>query len=141
MKDAATSRPIRRGDAEGLAGVLAVLTGALMGGVVDEKTLAGLVRVCVGAGLLADVSTGSRPTAGRLVVVLDDLLQRLRYSLGEIAVEPDPLLDPVTLHLLSFASDDAARRFAGEAGEHAGVTAYVDRTALPGADTASSLAL
>jgi hypothetical protein len=83
--DELSPRAIARRDAAALIGVLAVLTGGSMLDQLDGDLATGLTRRLVREGLL-DKAAGSR----ELQLALSDLVERLRYALGEYETPPLP---------------------------------------------------
>jgi hypothetical protein len=75
--------PVQRRDAEVLVGILAILDGVIWGGTLDEWTTSNVAERFVGQGLLTvDHNRHDVHQA------LDDLIQRLRYAIGEYDSPP-----------------------------------------------------
>lgn len=75
--------PVQRRDAEVLIGTLAVLDGAIWGGTLDEWTASKVAERFVRQGLLA-----ADHNRNDVHQALDDLIQRLRYAVGEYSSPP-----------------------------------------------------
>jgi hypothetical protein len=73
-------RPLTRGDAAALIGILAVLVGEMSAGNVDEQAVDHFQRRLKDDGLL-----GAGPEGEDLPAALEALNQRVRFALGEQA--------------------------------------------------------
>jgi hypothetical protein len=80
-------KPVRRGDADVLIGILAILEGAIWADDLDEQTTRRIAERFVQRGLLA-----ADHDQRDLRQAIGDMNQRLRYAAGEYGTPPpDPL--------------------------------------------------
>ncbi|RIX31081.1 hypothetical protein [Amnibacterium setariae] len=79
-------RPLAKRDAAALIGVIAILTGESMLGRLDPELAARVAARLAREGLIAEPATDRA-----LQLALSDLVERLRYSLGEYATPPLPV--------------------------------------------------
>lgn len=100
--------PVAQRDVELLIGIVAKLAGDLCSRDADQRTTERYAKRFVEAGLLTRDSAGHLPSAGKVVLALEDLIQRLRYAHGEYEEPPLPLPDFVA-HVLELPSEEAAR--------------------------------
>lgn len=100
-------KPVSQQDVQVLLGVVATVTGDLLGGDLDARTSEKFAERFVNAGLLGPESDGSLPSAGKVAVALADLLQRLRYAYGDYD-EPPTALPSVVAHVFELPSQEAA---------------------------------
>jgi len=109
---------VRREDVEVLIGIAAIMDSHMKGGAVDEGMVAQFAARFVNAGLLEPQGPGGVPSAGRVAVALDDLIQRLRFAVGEYDTEPEPA-PPATEHVLTFPTATLAENCKAELSEGA----------------------
>jgi hypothetical protein len=100
--------PVAQRDVELLIGIVAKLAGHLCSREADQRTTERYAKRLVEAGLLSSDSAGHLPSAGKVVLALEDLIQRLRYAHGEYDEPPMPLPDFIA-HVLELPSEEAAR--------------------------------
>lgn len=104
----ASRNPVSQQDVEVLIGIVATLTGNLLGGDVDPDTSAAFAERFVSAGLLEPAPDGNPLPAGEVGLALEDLVQRLRYAYGDYDEIPEPL-PRIVAHVLELPSEEAAR--------------------------------
>jgi len=98
---------MRQQDVQVLIGIVATVTGRLYAGQLDPDTTERFAERFVRAGLLSQEPDGNLPSAGKVRLALEDLVQRLRYAYGDYDAEPSP--EPhVIAHVLKLPSEDAA---------------------------------
>jgi hypothetical protein len=94
-------------DVEVLVGVIATVTGSLLGGDYDPQATEKFAERFVTAGLLDRGPDGELPSAGAVALALEDLVQRLRYACDDYDDRPRSLPSLVA-HVLELPSHDAA---------------------------------
>lgn len=99
--------PASQLDVQVLIGIVATVTGQLLGGDLDARTSEKFAKRFVDVGLLGPELDGSLPSAGKVAVALEDLVQRLRYASGDYE-EPPTALPDVVAHVLELPSQEAA---------------------------------
>ncbi len=100
---------VRDDDIDAVIGVLAILDGQLLAGAVEDSLATEYLQRFVNSGLLESATAdGTPPSVGRLTLAMSELIDRLRYSLGEYETEPGPS-SLMTTHVLDFQTEDAAR--------------------------------
>jgi hypothetical protein len=107
LKPEESNNSVSQQDVEVLIGVVATMTGRLMAGEVDTRTAEELAQRLVNAGLLDREPDGSLPSAGRVGLAMEDLVQRLRYAYGDYVDRPRPS-PAVVAHVLALPSEKAA---------------------------------
>lgn len=100
--------PVAQRDVELLIVIVAKLAGDLYSRDADQRATERFAKRFVEAGLLRSDSDGQLPSAGKVVLALEDLIQRLRYAHGEYDEPPSPLPDFIA-HVLELPSEEAAR--------------------------------
>jgi hypothetical protein len=100
--------PVADQDVGLLIGIVAALAGDLYSRDADPRTTEKYAKRFANAGLLSFDSEGRLPSAGKVVLALEDLIQRLRYAQGEYDELPLPLPDFVA-HVVELPSEEAAR--------------------------------
>jgi hypothetical protein len=98
---------VRRADVEVLIGIAARVDGELKGGALDAEMAARLATWFVDRGHLERGEDGTLPSAGRVTVAMDNLIERLRFALGEYDSEPDQVPE-ATAHTLYFPTEASA---------------------------------
>jgi hypothetical protein len=102
-----TSRnAVSQQDVHALVGVVATVTGSVLGGL-PPQTIEEFAKRFADAGLLDPDPDGALPSAGAVALALEDLVQRLRYACGDYDERPTPLPRLVT-HVLELPSGEAA---------------------------------
>ena len=81
--------PVQLRDAEALIGILAVLDGVIWGGTLDEWTTSKVAERFARQGLLA-----ADHNRNDVHQALDDLIQRLRYAVGDYDSSPPSISLP-----------------------------------------------
>ncbi|VXB60478.1 conserved hypothetical protein [Nocardioides sp. AX2bis] len=100
---------VRDDDINAVIGVLAILDGELLAGAVEDHLATKYVQRFVRSGLLESATADvTPPSVGRLTLAMSELIDRLRYSLGEYETEPGPS-SLTTTHALDFPTEAAAR--------------------------------
>lgn len=99
--------PVADQDVQLLIRIIATVEGDLLARDADPHTTEKYAKRFVEAGLLSRDSDGHLPSAGQVVLALEDLIQRLRYAYGDYDEMPTPLPDFVT-HRLELPSEEAA---------------------------------
>lgn len=94
-------------DVEVLVGVVATVTGSVLGGDCDPQATEKLAKRLVTAGLLDRGPHGELPSAGAVALAMEDLVQRLRYACDDYDDRPKPLPSLVA-HVLELPSHDTA---------------------------------
>lgn len=97
------TNPLPRQDVLSLFDILVVLLGELTAGQVPPDLTAHVMRRLVRDGLLVEGAS-----VGELRAVISDLVERLRFALGEYASYPEPL-PRVTTYIVSVPTEEAAR--------------------------------
>ena len=104
---------MRQQDVEVLIGIVATVTGRLYAGQLDTDTTRKFAERFVNAGLLSPEPGGNLPSAGKVRLALEDLVQRLRYAYGDYEIEPTP--EPyMTAHVLELPSEAVAVECQGD---------------------------
>lgn len=99
--------PVSQQDAEVLVGVIATVTGGVLGGDLDADMVETFAQRFVNAGLLEPEPDGSMPSAGTVALALENLVQRLRYACEDHNDRPSPL-PRLIAHVLELPTRDAA---------------------------------
>ena len=73
---------VRKSDVAVIIAMVAIVGGHLRGGALDEKVAAKLAATFLEAEILDRDPDGRLPSAGRVAVALDNLIERLRFALG-----------------------------------------------------------
>lgn len=102
-----TRNAVSQQDVEVLVGVVATVTGSVLGGDCDPYVTEKLAQRFVTAGLLDQGPGGELPSAGAVALALEDLVQRLRYACDDDDDRPKPLPSMVA-HVLELPLHDAA---------------------------------
>jgi hypothetical protein len=100
--------PITEQDVQLLIRIIATVEGDLLARNADPHTTEKYAKRFVDVGLLSRDSDGHLPSAGKVVLALEDLIQRLRYVLGEYDEAPLPMPE-LLAHELELPSEEAAR--------------------------------
>lgn len=103
----ASRKAVSQQDVQVLVGIVATVTGSVLGGGSDSHATEEFAKRFVNAGLLDRGSDGEMPSAGAVALALEDLVQRLRYACEDYDERPGPLPSLVA-HVLELPSHDAA---------------------------------
>jgi len=101
---------VRKSDVALMIGIVAIVGGHLRGASVDEKVAAKFAARFLEADLLDRDPDGSLPSAGRVAVAMDSLIERLRFALDEYQSEPPPAPE-TSAHTLLFPTEGQASRW------------------------------
>lgn len=107
MRFEASRKSVSQQDVEVLVGIVATVTGSVMGGGSDSHAAEKFAERFVNAGLLDRGPDGALPSVGAVALALEDLVQRLRYACADYDEPPSPL-PTLVAHVLELPSRDAA---------------------------------
>lgn len=103
----ASRKAVSQQDVQVLVGIVATVTGSVLGGGSDSHATEKFAERFVSTGLLDRGPDGALPSAGAVALALEDLVQRLRYACEDYDERPSPLPSLVA-HVLELPSHDAA---------------------------------